>query len=231
MKTLVVSDIHSNLEALESVLEEPHDNVLFLGDLVDYGPNPKECLNLVRKCDLLAAVRGNHDDAAAFDTSDRCSPEFYEMSVQTRKYTRKVLDSEELRFLGSLPAALNVRAEGNDLYIVHASPKDNLYRYFTPEITDEELAMEMQGVNANIVLLGHSHIPFIRKSGRLLVVNPGSVGQPRTTGSSKACYAVIEDSVITLKQKKYDCKKTIDKIGKMPLSNDVKNSLVGLLLS
>lgn len=228
MKTLVVSDIHSNLEALEVVLEEPHDNLLFLGDLIDYGPNPKECLDRLKQCNILGIVKGNHDHAAAFNVSDRCSPEFFEMSSQTREFTMTRLSRNELDFLGGLPTSANVNVDGLNVFMAHASPQDHMYKYFTDEISDKELQAEVGGVSADIVLVGHSHLPFAKRSGKMLVANPGSVGQPRVAFAN-TCFAVIEDGEVRLKQKSYDFKKTIAKIEKMPLTEDVKSGLIALL--
>lgn len=230
MKTLVVSDIHSNLEALEVVLDEPHDNVLFLGDLIDYGPNPKECFDLLKASNILGIVKGNHDHAAAFNVSDRCSPEFYEMSAQTREFTMTQLSRDELDFLGALPTSANVEVDGLNIFMAHASPQDHMYKYFTGGISDDELRTEMSGVAADIVLVGHSHLPFIKNSQDLLVVNPGSVGQPRAT-LAKTCYALMDNGEIRLRQKSYDYKKTIKKIEKMPITKEAKASLGALLSS
>jgi predicted phosphodiesterase len=104
MKVLIISDVHANLPALEAVLnkEKTFDICLFLGDVVDYGPNPKECISIIK--DIADySVTGNHDNALAFNVDCNCMGTFREYSIETRKWHTSLLDDEEKSFLKSLP--------------------------------------------------------------------------------------------------------------------------------
>src|SRR5271157_2669633 len=100
MKILIVSDIHANLEALEAVLAEAHDELWALGDLVNYGPNPCEVVDLIR-LNASLVVQGNHDYAAGADR--RCSHAFREMARAMQDYTEPLLNADHRAFLSGLP--------------------------------------------------------------------------------------------------------------------------------
>ena len=91
MKLLLIADIHANYEALQTVLEIPHDRAICLGDIVDYGPDPEKCIDLLRK-KVILTIRGNHDNAVAFKVDCQCGYKYKHLSIATREYTRKVLD-------------------------------------------------------------------------------------------------------------------------------------------
>src|SRR5882724_3484362 len=101
MKILILSDIHANIEALEAIKEE-YDCLFCLGDLVDYGPSPKECIDFIKN-NAHAVVRGNHDNAVAFRTDCKCSEAYRLMSVKTRELMWNILGEEEINYLSSLP--------------------------------------------------------------------------------------------------------------------------------
>jgi len=127
MRALVVSDIHANYEALRRVPENV-DRVLCLWDLVDYGPNPKPCIDWVRDRKALA-VRGNHDNAVAFHVNCGCAPPMREVSGETRALMWDLLDPVDLDYPGSRPLTADVTLDGVRFRLVHATPSDPLHTY------------------------------------------------------------------------------------------------------
>lgn len=231
MRILVISDIHSNIEALQIAMDEKFDDVICIGDIVDYGPNPKECIDLIRSSNPLIMIKGNHDHAAAFDVSCGCAPQYQEMSEQTRIYGRSLLNKEYFDFLGNQDLIKTIEIDGFKILTVHASPrseKEYMYKYFTPELSDNALKKFIGDVNADILIVGHSHYPFVKKIDNLTVINPGSVGQPRI-GGPKTSFAIIDNGEPRLLRKEYAHQATIDKVSKMPVSDTVKKNLIKLL--
>jgi predicted phosphodiesterase len=212
MKVLVLSDIHSNYDALLAVAKtEKHvDHIWCLGDLVDYGPQPAEVVQWVRH-HVQLCVRGNHDFAMAFHEDCRCGKRFRELSVTSREMNRALLTHEQIAYLQLLPVTEEIVLQNCRFRLAHAAPDGNLYRYLMPGTTDIELAREMEGVLADVVFCGHTHFPMIRKVGSKLFVNPGSVGQPRD-GDPRAGYAVWDDGVVKLRRARYDIDATVQKL-------------------
>ncbi len=224
MRVLIVSDIHANWPALQAVVTaEPHDRLICLGDLVDYGPHPQPCLAYIR-AHADWTVRGNHDHALALDVDCGCRGDFRELSLTTRAWHRTLVSEADLAFLRQLPLHQEVILDGYRFYLGHAAPHDDLYTYLTPP----DLLAAMTGIQADFVLLGHTHVPLQQKLGALTVVNPGSVGLPRDSGG-KANYAVYEQGHITLKQVRYDVEATIADLQRAPLPAAVVARLAALL--
>ncbi len=226
MRVLVVSDIHGNIEALRAVAAaEPEvDQVLCLGDLVDYGPSPGETISWVKER-ALATVRGNHDNAVAFGEDCRSAPLFRRLSVESRKKTVPMLSAEDLSFLRSLPLTRSIALGGTRLELLHAAPGNSLFQYLPAQ--REEWRNAATGIEADLILVGHTHLPAILDLGKKLVVNPGSVGLPRD-GDPRACYAVIEDGAPVLKRIAYDVDRMIAALRAWGLPEDVTRSLENL---
>ncbi|MEN2999242.1 MAG: metallophosphoesterase family protein [Acidilobaceae archaeon] len=202
MRVLLLSDIHGNLEALEAVLQNArYDEVWVLGDLVDYGPNPAEVIDLVRSLSPTMVLRGNHDDAVGYGVDCGCGEKTHWLSVYSReKYTMKLVTEEQRRWLASLPLREQREIGGRRLLAVHASPRNPLHDYLLPSLPAEELrrmlsvGLGMRAsrlVNANIVVSGHTHVPADFVVEGIRVINPGSVGQPRD-GDPRASYGILD---------------------------------------
>ena len=155
MKLLIVSDLHGNFAATEAVLvaEPQHDAVVFCGDVVDYGPQPVECLHwLTENADY--AVRGNHDNAVAFNVDCQCMGTFRTYSVATRAWHRTLLDQSDYEFLRQLPTLGGFEWEGKRFRSAHATPQGDLFEY----LNMDEWADRLGGVDADFVFLGHTHV-------------------------------------------------------------------------
>jgi protein phosphatase len=229
MRILVISDLHANWPALEAVLAaEAFDRLVVVGDLVSYGPHPREVVELVRRR-ATVAVRGNHDEALAHGVDCRCAPSSKPLAQATRAVHRELLAAEAADFLGRLPRTARFEAGGLTFFAVHASPRSHLYRYtLTPHASAEHLRHQISSVQAQYVLLGHTHFPMIRTVGHRVVINPGSVGQPRD-GDRRASYALIEDGVATLRRVGYDIERTARDVRALQIPTMVCDRLVSIL--
>ncbi len=204
MRVAVISDIHGNLHALESVLSalEPDspDAIWCLGDLVGYGPRPNECVVLAAETTSICLV-GNHD-LGVLGRIDLA--EFSPDAGAAARWTRSVLTPENRLVLESLPSS--AEAPGDAAQLFHASPRDPVWEY----VLSAQAAREaLEATNSPLVLVGHSHVPLalrpeaqgvaggiapggfeVELDGRWLL-NPGSVGQPRD-GDPRAAVLVLD---------------------------------------
>ncbi len=158
MRYAIFTDVHANLEALEAVLakidelaqERPIDQIWYLGDLVGYGPDPNECISLVReRTDVIIA--GNHDWAAIGKLS---LEDFSEAARISAEWTAEQLTEEHRTFLADLPERLEI----GECTLVHGSPYGPLWEYLTSEILAER---SFQYFNSRYCFVGHTHIPAI----------------------------------------------------------------------
>lgn len=182
MKIAVISDIHSNLEALTTALrtidERGADAIVCLGDIVGYGADAPACVDLVReRCD--AVVAGNHDQAVALDLNVGYLPKD---GQEAALYNRGQLSDDQLAYLAGLP----LRVQGHGCTFVHASPGlPELWLRLDSFVTAQE---QFQHFDTDVCFLGHTHIPAVMadkvgvlrvRPGHRYLINAGSVGQPR----------------------------------------------------
>ena len=212
MRRALISDIHANLEALEVVLDDIKaqgiTEVFCLGDIIGYGPNPRECIDLVRE-NCKVTLLGNHDQGAMFD------PDGFNIGAERAIFwTREQLENCQDRankekrwdFLSELP-----RTYRSDPFLfVHGSPRNPLSEYIFPEDIYNHRKMErLFQLVERYCFQGHTHVPgiftesfqfyapeeidneYTLGEGKLLI-NVGSVGQPRD-GDPRACYVVLDD--------------------------------------
>ncbi len=232
MKRAIISDIHGNLEALRAVLEDIRNQgiteIFCMGDIIGYGPNPCECLDLVMEKTQVCLL-GNHDQGALFD------PEGFNSGAERAIFwTRAQLengtgdrDATDARwdFLGALP---RVHRDGDWLY-VHGSPRNPVNEYVFPEdIYNQKKMDKLFGLITLGCFQGHTHVPGVFTESRnflapeetkyvyavtdqKFMINVGSVGQPRD-GDSRSSYVVQEDHQVTFHRVEYDLEITATKI-------------------
>lgn len=208
MRFAIISDIHGNLEALQAVLEDIDsqniDEIICLGDIIGYGANPNECLELVKsRCSVI--LLGNHDAAAI----ELLSTQHFNIHAKIAiEWTSQSLKPENRKFLSGLP----FKTEKSFMTLVHSTPYEpNMWYYIT---SLEEAAFNFQFFNTSVCLVGHTHIPIIivleeNKElyvhqgtqinladipGARLLINVGSVGQPRDR-NAKSCYGIFDDKL------------------------------------
>jgi predicted phosphodiesterase len=214
VRTLVISDIHGNLAALEAVARERHDAVVCLGDIVGYGPYPGACVRWIGE-HANVVVQGNHDRAAGDRVSARCPLAFQRLADAVAPLVESQLTDGDRAFLSALPHRAYYDFPGGHCICVHATPGDPLYRAIGPAV--DAWSVEVAGVDAELALVGHTHLQFdlsIAPVGQTLgrcrrVVNPGSVGQP-LDGDPRAAYAVFEGGEIEFKRASYPVERTIE---------------------
>lgn len=209
-RTLVISDVHANLPALDAVLaaEPERDGVVFLGDAVDNGPHPDAVCDRLRDLDLVAGVRGNHD-RTVLDASEASDPD--DPFAQWQAWTYDQLSVDNRTFLRSLDRTATVDAGGRTLRLHHGDfPRPDNYdgdwrTRATPE-DDPSLFETVAGrYEEDVLVHGHSHYPFEATVDGTTFVNPGSVGLQRAGWpAERARYAVFEDGTFDLRSVAYD---------------------------
>jgi predicted phosphodiesterase len=246
----LISDIHSNLEALQAILQDIQkhsvDEIYCLGDIVGYGPNPRECVDLVMACKVV--LLGNHDQGAMFD------PEGFNPPAERAIFwTRQQLESpgdnrlqkeKRWEFLAERPRSFRE----NGFLFVHGSARNPLNEYVSPEDIYNQRKMErIFALVDRYCFQGHTHIPGVftedlnflapeeidfkyTLGDQKVLVNVGSVGQPRNS-DNRASYIILNDSdpttsptagapsgrtTLTFRRVPYDFEKTIAKIYGIP---------------
>ena len=211
MKVLTFSDVHANWVALYAVLaaEPDAEKILCLGDLVAYGPQPVECVEWAMKNGVAGwLLQGNHDRGIARNEDPRCSPPYRHLAAATHSFSRRMLSEGMFAFLGNLEPSLSVQIDGARCLACHAAPSDPLYRYLrTNDVELLRRELEIAG-HPDVLFFGHTHWPMNRRFDKTLVVNPGSVGQPKD-GVTSAAYAVWQDGEVELRRAAYGVEKTI----------------------
>jgi predicted phosphodiesterase len=200
VRALVISDVHGNIDALRALeLQwgaglDQFDRIICLGDLVDYGPDPSDVIGWVR-ARATDIVRGNHDHAMATGEACGSAPAYLEASIVTRDRLRATLTQDEISYLSSLPLTRTVADGDRSWHLVHATPANPLSEYVPPDAPDERWNSALDGPIGQRVLVGHTHLAFVRAVGASLVVNPGSIGMPKD-GNRHGSYAVIRDGAV-----------------------------------
>ena len=225
MKVVIISDIHANLAALDALPERQYDQLWCIGDLVDYGPDPHEVVEWVRK-NATVVVRGNHDNAAGFNADPQCSTPYKKLAEETLRLTLQLCTKEDLNYLKDLPVYRELSVGSTRFYLVHATPTDPLFGY-CPE-GSPSWREQVNCIDADLLVVGHTHTPFIRREGKTTILNPGSLGQPKT-GRPRACYAVWEDGQAFLKEYEYPIAETIRGIRAMPIPREDQEALITVL--
>ncbi len=186
MRIGAVSDIHSNLFALEAVLEDisdlAPDMLVCAGDIVGYGAHPNECCRKVSD-EANLAIEGNHDSAVLSNDTSRMNP----YAAAAAAWTAERLDESSRAYLESLRPFGSVDADGEQVSVHHGSDTDR-DEYVYEDGVDPEI---LDRCSSAFVILGHTHVPFVRTLPAGMVMNPGAVGQPRD-GDPRASYAMLD---------------------------------------
>ncbi len=231
----IISDIHSNSIALESVLNHLRNNfpeveeIYCVGDIVGYGPDPKKCLEELfnKNNQITKIVKGNHDDYVA---RHFIPPQVNEVARNAIDYQIKNTPLELRWELGQLPHSISYNhvKSRKEIVLVHGSPQYPLIDYVYPNSPKQQNLFEYMTTNkVDVLILGHTHIPFVKKStlnerDELLMVNPGSVGQPRD-GDSRASYALVDldNQTADIQRVDYDISMVFKQIEKSGLPIEV----------
>ena len=239
-KRAIISDIHGNLEALTAVLDDIRsqgiETIYCLGDVIGYGPNPRECIDLCLDFEL--CLLGNHDNGALFD------PEGFSTGAERAIFwTRRQLESNSSESNGAGTKRWNFLAElprthrEGDFMFVHGSPRSPLNEYVFPEDVFNQRKIErIFGFIQGFCFQGHTHVPGVftescrfyspaeidhryKLGGQKIMVNVGSVGQPRDN-IPQSCYVVLDGLDLEFRRVDYDREVTRDKILEIPELDD-----------
>ena len=227
MRYAIIADIHSNLAAFKAVLDditaqEKIDKIWCLGDIVGYGPDPHECIEMLRRTNHIC-VAGNHDRAA---TGKLDMTSFNPYAAEAITWTAGKLSIGDITYLKNLPDSI----EEDDFLLVHGSPREPIMEYI---LSISVARQNFDWFRTKYCLVGHTHVPqaysldeknnytatkllpnrkLITGETRL-IVNPGAVGQPRD-GNPEASYALYDNrtKIIQLRRVPYDIRQTQDRI-------------------
>jgi putative phosphoesterase len=218
MQIGLISDIHGNLPALETVLSDMPavDQIVCLGDVIGYNPWPSECVERVREI-ASVTVQGNHDRTVRTPETYRAN----QMAYAGLEYAQEELSEKQLSWLDELPRKATVADD--QFLIVHDHPEVQ-DRYVMPHMFSE-LWSYLDGYYG--LALGHTHIQHKEVDGNRLLVNPGSVGQPRDE-DPRAAYAVLdtEDVSVEFHRVEYDIDRVINKVESVGLPNKIGTRLL-----
>ena len=229
----IISDVHSNIEAFDIVLQDIKErgitDIICLGDLIGYGPNPKESLDRAR--DFQLCLLGNHEEAVLFEAQ---AQGFNPRASEAVKWTAKQLDilgddrdnnARRWDFMGGMPRVY----AGNGILLVHGSPSDPTREYvYTTDVRNPNKMERIFEQIEHLCFVGHTHMPGVwcddmtfrapeeldfvyRITPRKTIVNVGSIGQPRDN-DNRACYALFDGSKVQFVKLRYDFEKTISRI-------------------
>jgi putative phosphoesterase len=230
MRLLLLADVHANWEALLSLqrAEAQPQAVLFAGDAVGYGPDPAFCARWLA-ANATLAVRGNHDEALARPDVAGFPDELAEAARETLAYARHHLSAGDRAGLARWPLTAEAVFGGARFFLVHGTPADPLAGRLDPATCPEaELERLFGDVQADVIVVGHTHLPALRRWGQKLIVNPGSLGQPRY-GVPDATFAAWQDGRVQIHHLHYDHHAPADKLPLLGLSPETTEKLTGIL--
>jgi predicted phosphodiesterase len=217
VRCLIISDIHANLPALKAVLNDAADfDMLWcMGDVVGYGPDPNECIEQLEEFDHIA-VAGNHDWAAL----GKLNLEYFNVDARrANTWTQENLTESSREYLDTLPTQI----ERDGFTVTHGSPREPIWEYI---LEVEQAIINFRYFTTPVCLVGHTHIPTafaldekqyhcrvyfppfrvpipLNNSGIRLILNPGSVGQPRD-GDPRASYAILDTDLMTWEHRRVE---------------------------
>jgi len=213
----LISDVHGNLPALEAVLDDMPDVDAYVnaGDVVGYNPYPSECVEAVRDYEM-KTVQGNHDRAVSGDTSFG----FHSDAGRAVEWTQRNIDEETVEWLDSLPNERETVLGGVRFKIAHGVPGAP-DRYTFPHDFSEEL---LEG--EDVLVLGHTHVQAKREYDEGVLINPGSVGQPRDN-DPRAAYALLNEETheVELRRVEYPVSQVQDEIRRVGLPESLAERL------
>ncbi len=234
-KIIFIADIHSNLEALKVVLEDIYSKwtnivgIYCLGDIVGYGPNPNETIDLLREHGI-KSILGNYDEAVGFYLLGcGCHINSEKEKIMTQnslKYTSSVTSEYNKAWLRELEESIIIQLEDKEILLTHGSPL-SINDYVYKDNIDKQAEIANM-IDEDIIVFGHTHYPYYKYINDKLFINVGSVGRPKD-GNPKACYCVLHmnDSLdIEFVRVEYDVRKVAKQIRECELLNEFAQILI-----
>jgi putative phosphoesterase len=234
MRIITFSDIHSNIPALNNIIKEVEketvDNVFCLGDLVGYGPRPNEVINKIRELKI-PTIMGNYDEGVGYEKGE-CGCAYITAIEKSNgqisiDWTTKRVTPKNKEFLKTLHEKIQLDINGYNVLLVHGSPR-RINEYLYEDRPEGSLKRILEDIDIDVLLCGHTHIPYHRVIDGVHIINDGSVGKPKD-GDPRACYVVIDlsDEIsIEFKRVKYPIKKVTKEIKRFGLPSVYAEALL-----
>jgi len=212
MRIAVFSDVHANLPALHAVLADIDaqqiDRVYCLGDLVGYGAYPNEVIELIRER-AIPTIMGNYDEGVGFEKDD-CGCAYRDAEMRrlgdiSLAWTKEHVAPENKAFLRSLLPQIRLEVNGKRVLMVHGSPR-KINEYLYEDRGQASLERTAKGADADVLVFGHTHLPYVKEVAGVLFVNTGSAGKPKDR-DVRAAYAVIDfgqEVAVAIRRVAYD---------------------------
>jgi putative phosphoesterase len=221
MQFLIISDVHGNYQALDSVMKKVgFDILLCCGDLVVDYPFPEQCINILKNsCSHVCS--GNNDDNVAWGrkASDHVGAKYAHLAKDLDRatdLTLEMISADSRRYLMELPRECQFALDGITFYMNHTVPHMPLHYYLDLNTPESELAKVYEDIHADVIITGHTHIPYVKKFKNKVLINPGSVGEPRD-GDPRASFATFDSATgqIHLGRLAYDMTETREALRKL----------------
>ncbi|GAB6100092.1 metallophosphoesterase family protein [Halanaerocella petrolearia] len=232
MKLALISDIHSNIYALEEVLKDIEsrniNQVVCAGDLVGYNPFPNQVIDKIKK-EEIKTVQGNYDEAIGNSRiacgCDYRTEEAKKIGLSSLQFTGEETTDNNKEFLSNLPQELNLQLDGYIALVVHGSPRRlNEYLYADSEQV-KEVTAELQ---EDILICGHTHLPYHKIINDKHVINVGSIGKPKH-GNPNAIYTIIEVKDNQIKVEFIEVSYPVEKVTAKIKETDLADESIELL--
>ncbi|MBD5540927.1 MAG: metallophosphoesterase family protein [Lachnospiraceae bacterium] len=219
MRICIFSDIHGNRDALERMLDEEKENVdlfIFAGDIFGYFYSQREIIDILMSMKNLIAVKGNHERNYLSGSIDNDLLDRYGSSYKI------ILSDSQLEYLRQLPDYLKISIFDKQFGIFHGGPDDYLDQRVYP---DTEVKDKSNFERYEFLILGHTHYRFVKKIGRTLIINPGSLGQPRDGKGFSYCILDTQNEKCQFKSVEVDIQKLLSQVRKLDLEREVYSYL------
>lgn len=221
MKIGIISDIHSNIEGLRSVLKELKgvDIILCAGDITGYYTFVNEVINEIKN-KKIKTILGNHD---AYLLKLILLPKNL-IIKKSISYTSDIISKENLAYLKKIKkASMEIKLDNLKIKMYHGSPWDEFEGYIYSDYQNFDNFLK---INADLIILGHTHIPMVKKISGKIIINPGSCGQPRDC-NKKASFAIFNTKTkkIKIKMTNYDVEKVVNEAKKLKIDKKLINVL------
>ena len=228
MKIGIITDVHSNIIALNTVLNEFEkikvDKIICCGDVIGIGPNPEETIQaLIKRKDILLAVRGNHEQYLLKGLPKNVHDDGRTMSLEeidNHEWTHSKLSENSKNFISKFKISNIIEIEGKKIYIVHYPSNENgIYKKHIKKPTIKQNEEMFSEIDADIYIYGHTHTTSINNKNNKWYINSGSVGCPMKSNIANAGILIIDGDDIDFKQLnvEYDVNSIIQEIEKMKI--------------
>jgi putative phosphoesterase len=212
MRIATFSDVHGNIHALQAAMDDIDqqgiDQLYCLGDLVGYGAFPNQVIELVRGRHI-PTIMGNYDDGVGFD-KDECGcaytdDEMRRLGLVSVEWSKQQVTADNKAYLRHLLSDIRLNFHGRRLRLLHGSPR-RINEYVYEDRAAKSLSRIAQAADADVLVMGHTHLPYVKEVDGVLFVNDGSVGKPKD-GDTRAAYAIFDigdELKVTIRRVAYD---------------------------